>query len=556
MIEFRAGRPATLASHGMVTSSHALASRAGAEMLNDGGSAIDAAIAASAALSVLYPHMTGIGGDAFWLIYDAAQRKVRYIDGGGRATGCGTLDAFARRGLSEVPYRGPLPGTLTVPGSVASWTLAHASYGRLPLKRCLAAAIDYARDGFAPGARLAQWRERTRHDLAKSAEAAAIFLANDSMLANPDLARTLEAIASDGWHGFYDGEVARELVRYSDANHGFFTADDLLAQTARWDDPIQGRYRDVTIYETPAPTQGFTVLEMLNLLEPFELHRKPLLGADSVHLMVQAKQLAFHDRDRYLADPRFVDVPLARLISKTYADERRALIDPARALPWDRIPSWGSLAGDTVYIAAVDRRGNAASLVHSLYGGFGAAVVAGRTGVVLQNRSAYFSLDPRSPNRLAPGKTPLHTLIASLAFRDDRLWAVLGCMGADGQPQIHLQAYSALIDHGLDIQQAVEMPRFLSGRFAIGEPRDTLHIEARFPARTMAELERRGHLLDRWGDWNELAGHAHGITIDPATGILATGILATGILATGILAGGADPRSDGEAVAALDGPLR
>ena len=533
MMEIRAGRPATLSPNGMVTSPHALASRAGADVLREGGSAVDAAVATSAALSVLYPHMTGVGGDAFWLIYDATTKAVRYIDGGGRATSRGTVEAFAKRGLDEVPLKGALPGTLTVPGSVASWTMAHAAYGRLTLKRCLESAIGYASGGFPVTARLAQWRNAARPDLARSPEAAAIFLKEGATLANPDLARTLEAIASDGWYGFYDGEVARELVRYSDANDGFFTPDDLLAQVARWGEPIKGTYRDVTIYETPAPTQGFAVLEMLNLLEPLDLHRKPFLGPDHVHLMVQAKQLAYHDRDRHLADPRFADVPMDRLISKKYADERRALMDPARAVPWDRIPSYGSLAGDTVYIAVVDREGNAASLIHSLYGVFGAAVVAGRTGVMLQNRSAYFSLDPKSPNRVEPGKTPLHTLIASLAFRNERLWAVLGCMGADGQPQIHMQAYVALIDHGLDIQQALEAPRFLSGRFAIGEPRDTLHIEGRFPPATIAELERRGHIVNRWADWNETAGHAQGITIDPATGLRA---------------GGADPRSDGEAV--------
>jgi gamma-glutamyltranspeptidase len=533
MIDIRAGRPAVLAPHGMVTSPHVLASRAGADTLRDGGSAIDAAIAASAVLSVVYPHMTGIGGDAFWLIYDNKTRAVRYIDGGGRATSRGTIEAFARRGLTEVPHKGVLPGTLTVPGAVASWGMAHAAYGRLTLKRCLDRAIGHARDGFPVTARLAHWRDQARPDLAKSPEAAAIFLKDGDRIANPDLARTLEAIASDGWYGFYDGEVARELVRYSDVHDGLFTAGDLKAQQARWGEPIKGRYRDITIYETPAPTQGFAVLEMLNLLEPFELHRKPFLEPDSVHLMVQAKQLAYHDRDRHLADPRFADVAMERLISKKYADERRPLMDPKRALPWDRIPSYGSLAGDTVYIAAVDRDGNAASLIHSLYGSFGAAVVAGRTGVVLQNRAAYFSLDPKSPNKVEPGKTPLHTLIASLAFRNDRLWSVLGCMGADGQPQIHLQAYSAMIDHGRDIQQALETPRFLSGRFAIGEARDTLHIEARFPSETIAELERRGHQINRWGDWNESAGHAHGITIDPETGMRA---------------GGADPRSDGEAV--------
>ena len=208
-------------------------------------------------------------------------------------------------------------------------------------------------------------------------------------------------------------------------------------------------------------------------------------------------------------------------------------MDPDRALPWDKIPSYGSLAGDTVYIAAVDKDGNAASLIHSVYGSFGASVVAGRTGVVLQNRSAYFSLDPNSPNKVEPGKTPLHTLIASLAYRDGKLWAAVGCMGADGQPQIHLQTYVALIDYGLDIQAALAAPRWLSGRFALGEARDTLHIEGRFPRETLEELARRGHRLDRWGDWNELAGHANGITIDTESGIRA---------------GGFDPRSDGAAI--------
>jgi len=532
MTRILTGRPATTAPNGLVTSPHSLASAAGLDLLRAGGSAVDAALATSAALSVLYPHMTGIGGDAFWLIHDARTGQVRYIDGGGRATAGGTLDAFARRGLSEVPLKGVLPGTLTVPGAVASWTEAHAAYGRLPLARCLESAIGYARDGFPVTARLAQWRDMARTDLAKSPEAA-LFLQPGPVLKNPDLARTLQAVASDGWYGFYDGDVAREMVRWSAANDGFFSAPDLAAQRARWAEPIKGTYRDVTIYETPPPTQGFAVLEMLNLLEPFELHNRPFLGPDYVHFMVQAKQLAYHDRDRHVADPRFAKVPTDRLISKAYAAERRSLMDPDRALPWDRIPSYGSLAGDTVYIAAVDKEGNAVSLIHSLYGIFGAAVVAGRTGVMLQNRSAYFSLDPSSPNKVEPGKTPLHTLIASLAYRDDRLWAVLGCMGADGQPQIHLQTYLAMIDHGLDIQEALEAPRFLSGRFAIGEARDTLHMEARFPPGTIDALEQRGHLVNRWGDWNETAGHAHGIVIDPASGLKV---------------GGSDPRSDGAAI--------
>ena len=271
---------------------------------------------------------------------------------------------------------------------------------------------------------------------------------------------------------------------------------------------------------------------MLNLLEPYALHEKPYQSADPAHLMVQAKQIAYHDRDRFLADPMFADVPMERLIAKSYADERRPLMDPARALPWDKVPSYGSLTGDTVYIAVVDAQGNAVSLIHSLYGVFGSAVVAGQTGVMLQNRAAYFSLDPTHPNRLEPGKTPLHTLIASMGFRDGRLWSVVGCMGADGQPQIHLQTYINLIDFGRNIQEALEAPRWLSGRFGLGEDRDTLHIEARFPQETINELVRRGHRLNRWGDWNELAGHAHGIVIDPVSGMRY---------------GGSDPRSDGAA---------
>jgi len=275
------------------------------------------------------------------------------------------------------------------------------------------------------------------------------------------------------------------------------------------------------------------VLSMLNLLEPFKFCRHALLGPDYVHLLVQAKQLAYHDRDRFLADPRFVDVPIDRLISKAHADDRRALMDMRKVLAWDEVPSHGSLAGDTVYVAVVDEEGNAVSLIQSLYGAFGSGVVAGRTGILLHNRGAYFSLDPAHPNALQPGKVPLHTLIASMAKRDRKLWSVFGCMGADGQPQVQLQAYTAMIDHGLDIQQAVEMPRFLSGRFALGEARDTLHIEGRFPRATIQELARRGHVIDRWKDWNEMVGHAHGIVIDPVAGLRW---------------GGSDPRSDGAAI--------
>jgi gamma-glutamyltranspeptidase/glutathione hydrolase len=464
---------------------------------------------------------------------------VRYLDGGGRAAASASVQWFHEHGhTSEIPFRGVLPATLTTPGAVASWVAAHKAYGRLPLKRDLEAATTHAREGFEVTARWPGWIEATALELAPHAESAAIWLPRGrppsagSTLTNPDRAHAGCAGRCVRHAGFYAGDVAHEMARFSAQHGGFFTAADLAAQTARWGEPLQGSYRGVTIYETPAPTQGFTVLEMLNLLEPLELHRKDRLGPDHVHLMVQAKQIAYHDRDRHLADPLFAQVPMQRLISKAYADERRALIDPAARPPGTAAPSHGRSTARRHRVhcrggrARQRRRADqpAVRRVRLVRGGR-----PQRRGAA--NRAAYFSLDPAHPNCVAPGKTPLHTLIASLRCgTTTRCGGRGGLHGRDGQPQIHAQTYVAMIDHGLDIQQAVQAPRWLSGRFALGEARDTLHIEARFAAETIAELERRGHVIDRWGEWNELAGHAHGITID---------------VRTGVRRGGCDPRSDG-----------
>src|SRR5215475_2717714 len=312
----------------MVTSPHSLASAAGVDVLRAGGSAVDAAIAASAVLAVVYPHMTGIGGDAFWLIHDGASGEIGYLNGGGKAAAGATIAALKSRGVSEIPLRGIIPATLTVPGAVASWCEAHARHGRLPLKRALDAAIIYARDGFPVTARLSSFIEMMRNDLASQHEAARIFLpggevpAPNSKLRNPDLAATLQAIANRGWSGFYEGSVADEMARFAQEAGGFFAAGDFANQKATWGTPLTGRYRDVTIFNTPPPTQGFAVIEMLNLIEPTDLG--DLLAADRVHLMVQAKQIAYHDRDRLLADPRFADVPVEMLISKDYAQAQCA----------------------------------------------------------------------------------------------------------------------------------------------------------------------------------------------------------------------------------------
>ena len=537
MIQFEE-RSAVQSKRGMVTSPHHLASQAGAEVLRAGGSAVDAAIATAAVLAVIYPHMTGMGGDAFWLIHDPVTGKVRHLNGGGRAVANADISYFSSRGMSEVPFRGILPATLTTPGAVSSWFAAHDAYGKLPVQQCLDAAIGFAKEGYPVGERLAGWLAFVQKDVEALPGWRSVFMPNGelpkagSTLSNPALARTLQAVADGGAAAFYAGEVGQSLAQFAAQNGGFFTLGDLAAQHAQWEEPLSASYRDLTLYETPAPTQGFTVLQMLKLVEPFEFHKMDLLDPQRIHLMVQAKQISYHDRDRWLGDPAFADVPMGMLLSDDYVNHRRQLMDPTHALPWDKVPSYGSLTGDTVYIAVVDEQGQAVSLIHSLYGAFGSGMVDVNTGVLLQNRSAYFSLNPAHPNALAPGKIPMHTLIASMGFKNHNLWSVMGCMGADGQPQIQFQTYSAMMDHGLDIQQAVQSPRWLSGRFALGEARDTLHVESRLGDRTLAELSARGHVLNRWGAWNELAGHAHGITLDARTGQLT---------------GGADPRSDGAA---------
>lgn len=533
------GRPVTMARNGLVTSPHALASAAGVDVLRAGGSAVDAAMATSAALAVLYPHMTTIGGDAFWLIHDAKTGAVRYLNGGGRAVAAATLDNIAGRGLAEIPFRGIIPATITVPGALASWVEAHAAYGRLPLSRIVESAVGYAREGFPATQRVCTAIAQNQDFLGEVPETSAILFPDGApprpgeTIRNPDLARTLESFAAQGHDGFYGGEVAREIVRATRERGGLATLEDFACQRAQWGDPISTEYRGVTVFNTPPPTQGITVLQMLNLLQRYDLASMPFLGPDHVHLMVEAKQLAFHDRDLLVADPDFSDVPVERLLSKSYAEERANLIDMKSAMPWDQVPSYGSLDGDTVFMAVVDSEGNAVSLIQSLYAAFGSGVVAGNTGVMLQNRGSYFTLDPDHPNRLEPGKIPLHTLIASMTKRDGKLWSLLGCQGADGQPQVQLQLHVDMIDFGLDIQQALEQPRFLSGRIGLTEPRDPLHVEGRMPEETISALAARGHKMNVWPDWQNRAGQAHGIVIDSETGTLS---------------GGSDPRSDGAAI--------
>ncbi len=343
----------------------------------------------------------------------------------------------------------------------------------------------------------------------------------------PALARTFRAIAKDGAATFYRGEVAEQIAAFFAREGGLISRDDLAAHQGEWVTPLGVPFADLTVYELPPNTQGITALQMLGMLDQLPLGDSPL-APDTIHMEVETKKLAFADRDAFLTDPAHMRIDPGALISPDYLAQRRSLIDPVQA---QSSVAPGSFGGDTIYLCAADGEGNVVSLIQSNYMGFGSGVVVDETGIVLQNRGAYFSLDPSSANALAPAKRTLHTLIPSMALRDGRPAIVFGTMGGDGQPQIHLQVYTATARFGMDIQAAIELPRWIHGA-ASGE--ESLRVEGRFSRETVQMLRQRGHRVEELGDWETGMGCAQGITFDPSTGVMQ---------------GGADPRAESLAAA-------
>ncbi|MDA0865944.1 MAG: gamma-glutamyltransferase [Cyanobacteria bacterium] len=525
-------------SPGMVVCPHHLASEAGAEILRAGGNAIDAAISTQAALGVVYPHMTGLGGDAFWLIYDAASQALQGLNGSGRAAQQATLGFYRDRGCAAIPQRGPL-GAITVPGAVDSWAVAHDRLGQLPWADLLQPAITLAKTGYPATGSQAYW---TRQDLPYLTEHGAgdcPFLPKGHLpepgqwLTNPDLANTLDILAREGAQALYQGELADRIDAHLQTVGGLLTGADLAAHHSDWVNPISTTYRGHTIWQLPPNSQGFTVLQALNLIEGFDLQTVGHGTADYYHLLVEATKLAFADRDRWLTDPDFATIPTEQLIAKTYGDHRRSQIEMNQAGPFPA----AAIGGDTVYTAVVDGAGNAVSVIQSVYFDFGSAVMVPGTGFVLQNRGSFFSLDAGQINGLAPGKRTFHTLMPGMVCTDNRPEWVLGTMGGEGQPQTQLALLTRLLDYGFDPQTAIDLPRWLWGR-TWGDTNSGLTLEGRIPATIQAELQRRGHPVKAAPDWTEKMGHAHVIHIDPTTGTLQ---------------GGCDRRSDGAIAVSAEG---
>ncbi len=523
---------------GLVASPHRLASEAGISALRQGGNAVDAAIAAAAAITVVYPHMNGIGGDNFWLIYDAARDRLLALNGAGRSAMAVDADAYRARYGTEMPTRGGA-AALTVPGAVAAWWEAHGySTARMgsPIKwtALLADAIRHAREGFAPSA--GQRRVTSAAiDLFGSAATAGVKASlwpvyhperlTGRRFVQPDLARTLALIAGAGAEEFYRGGLARRIVEGAAATGSPLSVADFEGHRADWDEPLRVAYRRGEAASFPPPTQGVAALAILALLDGFDIGS--LDEADYIHVTVEATKLAFEDRDRYLADPTLSPVPVARCLDRQRLTERRGRIAMRSA-----IPAGASTRGDgdTVAIVAADGRGNAVSLIQSLYHEFGSGVVAGDTGVVLQNRGAFFSLDPAHPNCLAPRKRPGHTLVPSMYLVGGRPRIVSGTMGGDGQPQTQAALVTRIVDRGLGPQAAVEAARWLFGR-TWGEASQALRLEGRFDAAILESLQQRGHDVRAVEDWSDLMGHAQVILVEPDG-----------------LRGGSDPRADGAAV--------
>ncbi|GAA1605819.1 gamma-glutamyltransferase [Kribbella karoonensis] len=544
----RTGRPPTHAANGVVSTPHYLASSAGLAALQNGGSAVDAAIAANAVLCVVYPHMSGLGGDGFWMIAETSSGRVQAIDASGPAAAGATLDYYRSRSSDgEIPARGAL-GVLTVPGAVDGWRLAHERFGKLPWDSLFAAAIGHARDGLPVSRSLADWLVQDESILQREPDTAEIYLPGGRVLregqrlVQSDVARSFEELARHGpREGFYEGSIAERICAGLRPGGSPLADEDFAGFHAEWVEPISSGYRGYDVHELPPSTQGFAALQIFNLLEGFDVAAFGEGTADYYHHIVEAVKIAFADRDEWLTDPRFVDLPVDRMIGTEYADERRRLIDPERAADIDTVPAGIPYPrqharrppdGDTCYFCTADSDGMVVSLIQSIYHDFGSAVVGGDTGIIMQNRGSFFSLDENHPNHLQPGKRTFHTLVPAVLTKDGKPFLAFGSMGGEGQPQSQAALVTRMVDFGYDVQQAIEAPRWLMGR-TWGTPSRNLSLEGRIPDDVARELKRRGQPVVPVSDWSDAMGHAQAIRVDREEGFYE---------------GGADPRGDGAAL--------
>jgi gamma-glutamyltranspeptidase/glutathione hydrolase len=525
-------RSMVVTRYGIVAAESPLAAQVGATILADGGNAIDAAIATNAMMGLVAPMSNGIGGDLFAIVYDAKSGKLYGLNASGWAPVGLTIEFLNSKGMKTMPYQGI--HSVTVPGTVDGWTKLQQRFGTLPLQDLLAPAIHYAEEGFPVAEQVsALWAGEEK--LLKNEPAAAhTYLIEGhtprlgEVFRNPNLARSLRAVAAQGRDAFYKGDIAKLILECSRQHGGTLTADDLAAFSSEWVEPISTTYRGWTVYEIPPNGQGIAALMMLNIIENFPLASYKHNTAKALHAMIEAKKLAYADMLRYVADQRFAKTPVRGMLDKQYALDRSKLIDTSKAncnVEPGKPPAPGD---DTIYLSVVDKDGNMVSLIQSNYENFGSGVVPEGAGFALQNRGALFTLDPQHPNALAGHKRPLHTIIPAFMSKGD-LKIAFGIMGGWNQAQAHAQFVANVVDFGMNIQAALEAARFRKTTF---EGCD-LQIEARVLPSVRAQLESMGHKLEVRGDFSPVMGGGQAVLRN---------------FSTGVNFGGSDPRKDGAAI--------
>ena len=527
------GRSMVISRRGIVAAESPLAAQAGATILAHGGNAVDAAVATNAVMGVVEPMMNGMGGDLFAIVYDAKTKRLYGLNASGWSPAGLTIDFLKSKGVTEMPQDGIQ--SVTVPGAVDGWSKLLARFGTRKFSEVLAPAIYYAREGFpVPEWDAVYWANAV--DLLKhDPNAAATYLPGGrapevgEIFRNPDLARSLESVAAGGRDAYYRGEIAKRIVAFSAHMGGTMNAADLAEYSSEWVEPISTTYHGWTVYEIPPNGQGIAALEMLNIMEGFPLARFGQNSADALHVMIEAKKLAYADMYRYVGDPRFSRIPVQGMLSKQYAAERAKLIDMSKANcdvpPGD--PGWPA-KGDTTYLTVVDSDGNMVSLIQSNYAEFGSGLVADGTGFALQDRGGLFKLDPNSPDALAGHKRPLHTIIPAF-MTNGKQRISFGIMGGFNQAQAHAQFVSDIVDFGMNIQAAMEAPRFSKQTFAGCD----VVMENRIPAAVRNDLAKRGHQIVLHGAYTAAVGGGQAVERD---------------VASGVNYGASDPRKDGEAI--------
>jgi gamma-glutamyltranspeptidase/glutathione hydrolase len=525
-------RSMVISLYGIVATENPLASQAGAAILAQGGNAVDAAVAANAVMGVVAPMMNGIGGDLFALVYEAKTGKLYGLNASGWSPAGLSAEYLLKKGLTEMPQSGI--HSVTVPGAVDGWDKLLQRFGHKKFPEVLAPAIRLAEEGFPVTELTAGAWAESQSRLRKDKNAARTYLPGGhapevgQIFQNPDLAWSLRQIAAGGRDAFYRGPIAEKILHCSQQMSGTMSAEDLSAYSSEWVEPIATTYHGWAVYELPPNGQGIAALSMLNIMEQFPLRQYGAGSALALHIMIEAKKLAYADMLRYVADPKFTTVPVAGLLSKDYARQRAKLIDLDKASSRAESGQPPKVGPDTTYLCVVDREGNMVSYIQSNYRSFGSGLVADGTGFALHNRGALFSLDRASPNLLAGHKRPLHTIIPAFMTQGE-LRIAFGIMGGFNQAQAHAQFVSDIVDHKMNIQAALEAPRFTKLNF---DGRD-VQMEQRFPASVRAELEKKGHQIQLLGDFASAVGGGQAVTRD---------------FATGVNYGASDPRKDGAAI--------